>query len=209
MDPGIGPALIDPIAADTRLGPMSRLVYRVLIGLFRRAGWQAAGTLPPDRKFVILGASHTSNWDFIVFLGTIEALGRRVRFIGKHSLFAWPIGGFMRAMGGVPVRRDTRQDLVAQVVAQFARHDDFALVVAAEGTRARTTRWRTGFYQIALQANVPIVCAGPDYARKLGVIGPVIHPTGDYDADMKPAFAFFRGLHPRHPERAAFPPGSE
>ena len=135
MDPGIGPALIDPIAADTRLGPMSRLVYRLLIGLFRRAGWQAAGTLPADRKFVILGASHTSNWDFIVFLGTIEALGRRVRFIGKHSLFAWPIGGFMRAMGGVPVRRDTRQDLVAQVVAQFARHDDFALVVAAEGTR--------------------------------------------------------------------------
>lgn len=209
MDPWVGAALIDPIAADSRLGPVSRLVYRLLLGWFRGNSWRAVGALPSDRKFVILGASHTSNWDFLVFLGTVHALGRRVRFIGKHSLFAWPMGGFMRAMGGVPVRRDARQDLVSQVVAQFARHDDFALVVAAEGTRARTTRWRTGFYQIALQAGVPIVCAGPDYANKLGIIGPVIHPTGNYDADMKPAFAFFRGLRPKHPERAAFPPGTE
>jgi 1-acyl-sn-glycerol-3-phosphate acyltransferase len=209
MDHRVGPALIEPITAEPRLGIVSRLVYRLLLGWFRGSGWRAAGTLPADRKFVIVGASHTSNWDFPVFLGTVEALGRRVRFIGKDSLFRWPIGGFMRALGGVPVRRDASQDLVAQVVAQFAAHQDFALIVAAEGTRAPTTRWRTGFYQIALQAGVPIVCAGPDYDKKLGIIGPVIHPTGDFDADMKPAFAFFRGLHPKHPERAAFPPGTE
>ena len=193
---------------DPRLGPVAGLVYRALLGWFRRSGWRTVGALPPDRKFVILGAPHTSNWDFPVFLGTVEALGRRVRFIGKSSLFRWPMGGFMRALGGVPVRRDTQQDLVSQVAAQFALHDDFVLIVAAEGTRAPTTRWRTGFYQIALKAKVPIVCAGPDYGRKFGIIGPLIHPTGDYHADMKPAFAFFRGLNPRHPERVAFPDGA-
>jgi 1-acyl-sn-glycerol-3-phosphate acyltransferase len=177
----------------------------LLIGWYRSSGWRPEGRLPPDRKFVIMGASHTSNWDFLVFLGTIEALGRQVRFIGKHSLFHWPMGNFMRALGGVPVHRGTTRDLVGQIVTQFARHDDFLLVIAPEGTRSATDRWRTGFYQIAMNAGVPIVCAGPDYPSRRGVIGPVIHPTGDMQADLKPAFAFFRTLRPKHPERAAFP----
>ena len=80
-----------------------------------------------------MGASHTSNWDFLVFLGTVQALGRQVRFIGKHSLFKWPMGGFMRALGGVPVDRSSPQDLVSQIVAQFDAHDDFVLVIAPEG----------------------------------------------------------------------------
>ncbi len=187
------------------LGPVSRGVLWLLLQWYRRSGWTAHGTLPSDRKLVILGASHTSNWDFPVFLGTIHAVGRRVRFIGKHSLFNGPLGGFMRSLGGVPVDRRERQDLVSQIVEQIRAHDDFLLIVAAEGTRARTTKWKTGFYQIALRAGVPIVCAGPDYPAKRGIFGPVIHPTGDYARDMAPAFAFFRSLKPRHPDRAAFP----
>lgn len=195
------------VTSKPRLGLLSRMVHGLLLAVFRASGWRAAGTLPAARKFVIVGASHTSNWDFIVFVGTVHALGRRVRFIGKDSLFRGAMGRFMRDLGGVPVDRSAPQDLVSQIVDQFAAHDDFALIVAAEGTRAATTRWRTGFYHIALKAGVPIVCAGPDYPTKRGVIGPVIWPTGDYDADMAPAFAFFKGLTPRHPERAAFPPG--
>ena len=194
------------------LPPMSRparFVQWLLLQWYIRSGWRAQGTLPPDRKLIILGASHTSNWDFPVFLGTIHAVGRKVRFIGKHSLFRGGVGRFMRALGGVPVNRDAPQDLVSQIVDQFALHDDFLLIVAAEGTRARTARWKTGFYQIALRANVPIVCAGPDYPTRRGIFGPVIHPTGDYDRDMAPAFAFFRTLTPRHPERAAFPGDSD
>lgn len=186
---------------------LARLVHWLLLGWFRQSGWTVEGELPPDRKMVILGASHTSNWDFLVFLGVVDELGRHLRFVGKHTLFRWPMGDFMRALGGVPVNRDTSKDLVRQVVDQFALHDDFALVVAAEGTRSFTTRWRTGFYQIAMQAGVPIVCAGPDYPTKRGIIGPVIRPTGNYDEDMKPAFAFFRSLRPKHPERAGFPEG--
>lgn len=191
-----------------RLNPLARLVYWLIITWYDRSGWTAEGRLPTERKFVIVGASHTSNWDFLVFLGTIRSLGRQVRFIGKHSLFRWPMEGFMRGLGGVPVNRTTSKDLVRQVVDQFDRHDDFALIVAAEGTRSYTEKWRTGFYQIALQAGVPIVCAGPDYPTKRGIIGPIIYPTGDYVADMKPAFAFFRSIRPKHPERAGFPPDS-
>ncbi len=188
-----------------RLGPVSWLVLRAILAWYRLSGWQPKGMLPAVPKMVLVGASHTSNWDFLVFLGTVHAVGRRVRFIGKHSLFRWPLGGFMRALGGVPVDRSASRNLVAQIAAEFARHDDFVLIVAAEGTRSRTTEWKTGFYQIALAAGVPIVCAGPDYPTKRGVFGPVIHPTGDYDRDMAPAFAFFKSLTSRHPERAAFP----
>lgn len=191
------------------LALIERLFRAALLAWYRSGGWRAVGAFPSDRKFVIMGASHTSNWDFLVFLGTVHALGRQVRFVGKKSLFRWPMGGFMRALGGVPVDRNASQDLVSQIVDQFAAHHDFVLIVAPEGTRSPTTKWRTGFYQIALKAGVPIVCAGPDYPAKLGIIGPVIYPTGDYQTDLRPAFAFFRGLHPKHPERAAFPPDAD
>jgi 1-acyl-sn-glycerol-3-phosphate acyltransferase len=198
----------DPAPVNTpRLNWLERLVRRLLVHWFIRSGWTISGALPPDRKFVIMGASHTSNWDFLVFLGAVHVVGRQIRFIGKHSLFRWPMGGFMRALGGVPVDRSAPQDLVSQIVAQFHAHDDFILVIAPEGTRSFTTHWKSGFYQIALKAGVPILAAGPDYPTKRGVFGPVIRPTGDYDPDMKPAFAFFRTLTPRHPERAGFPGG--
>ena len=190
-----------------RLNRLERLIRWLLLQWFRRGGWTISGTLPPDPKFVIMGASHTSNWDFLVFLGAVHALGRKVHFIGKHSLFRWPLGGFMRALGGIPVDRRSSQDLVSQVVAAFDAHDDFILVVAPEGTRSRTAEWKTGFYQIALKAGVPIVAAGPDFPTRRGVFGPVIRPTGNYAEDMKPAFAFFRTITPKHPERAAFPKG--
>ena len=186
-------------------GPASRSLLWLLLTWYRQRGWSVQGSLPSDRKLIIVGASHTSNWDFLVFLGTVHAVGRRVRFIGKKSLFDGPLGPFMRALGGVPVDRSARQDMVSQIVEQIHAHKDFVLIVAAEGTRARTTKWKTGFYQIAHRANVPIVCAGPDYPTRRGIFGPIIHPTGDYERDMAPAFAFFRSLRPRHPERAAFP----
>jgi 1-acyl-sn-glycerol-3-phosphate acyltransferase len=189
------------------LNPLERLVRWLLVQWFVRSGWTISGTLPPDRKFVIMGASHTSNWDFLVFLGAVHVLGRQIRFIGKHSLFRWPMGGFMRALGGVPVDRSSPQDLVSQIVDQFRAHDDFILVIAPEGTRSFTTQWKSGFYQIALKAGVPILAAGPDYPTRRGVFGPLIRPTGKYAEDMKPAFAFFRTLTPKHPERAGFPDG--
>lgn len=194
-------------ASETRLNPLERMIRWVLLQWFYRSGWSVSGTLPPDPKFVIMGASHTSNWDFLVFMGAVHAVGRKIHFVGKHSLFRWPMGSFMRALGGVPVDRSARQDLVSQIVAEFAARDEFILVVAPEGTRSRTTNWKTGFYQIALKAGVPILAAGPDFPTRRAVFGPVIRPTGSYADDIKPAFAFFRTITPKYPERAGFPEG--
>jgi 1-acyl-sn-glycerol-3-phosphate acyltransferase len=194
-------------AEDMRLSPVARAVRRWLLGWFDRGGWDVEGIAPPVPKFVVMGAPHTSNWDFLVFLGTFERFGIRPRFIGKHSLFRWPAGNFMRALGGVPVDRSARGDMVAQMVALFAHENEFALVIAAEGTRQPTSRWRTGFYRIAVEAGVPIQCAGPDYERKRGIFGPLIWPSGDFETDMATAYAFFRTLKPLHPERVLFPDG--
>ncbi|MEQ7873595.1 lysophospholipid acyltransferase family protein [Sphingomonas sp. ASV193] len=176
-----------------------------MIGWFRGAGWKVEGRLPSLPKFVLVGAPHTSNWDFLVFVGAVDSFGRDVHFIGKHSLFRWPMARFMRGLGGVPVDRRASNDLVRQMAAEFAAHDDFILVVAPEGTRSPGTRWRSGFYRIAQAAGVPMVCVGPDYPRRRAVIGPTIVPTGDYDADMAPGFAFFRTLRGLHPARGFIP----
>ncbi|WP_265569639.1 lysophospholipid acyltransferase family protein [Sphingomicrobium nitratireducens] len=194
---------------NARLSLAARLVRWLLIGLYRLRGWSIDGSLPDIRKFVLAGASHTSNWDFIVFLGVTDELGIRPRFMGKNTLFRWPMKQFMCGLGGVPVDRSARKDMVAQMADQFAAHDEFALVVAIEGTRSPTRHWKSGFYRIAEAAGVPIVCVGPDYERRRGVIGPVIHPSGNYEADLAKMIAFFRTLKPRHPERALFPDDPE
>ena len=191
--------------AQFRLNLFGRIVYGAMLAWFRRSGWRAEGHLPPDRKFILVGAPHTSNWDFLVFVGTIAAFGKQVHFIGKHTLFRWPFGAMMRGLGGVPVDRSAPRDLVQQMADQFAARDDFILIVAPEGTREKTIRWHTGFYQIALATGAPMVCAGPDYPRRRGIIGPVVYATGDYERDMAPAFAFFRTLKPKHPERGYIP----
>lgn len=179
---------------DAAPGFAARLLRRLLVALYRRGGWTSTGTVPEPQRFVLIAVPHTSNWDFPNFLGVTQALGIRVHFMAKASLFRWPMGGFMRQVGGVRLDRATAKDTVSQMIEEFARRDEFVLTIAPEGTRGRAARWRTGFYQIALGAGVPIVCGYMDYATRRSGLGPVIVPTGDYEADMAPAFAFYRGI---------------
>lgn len=190
----------DGDADDLHIGWAARAVRWLLIAGCRARGWRATGVVPEPRRFVLLAVPHTSNWDFPNFLGLTHMLGLRARYMGKRSLFRWPMAGFMRQVGGIPVDRGKRSDMVGQMVAQFARRRDFALTIAPEGTRSAASGWKTGFYQIALQAGVPIVCGYIDYPSRTGGIGPVIVPTGDYDRDMAPAFAFYRSKTGRNPE---------
>jgi len=186
---------------DEAPGFAARLLRRALVALYRHGGWTSTGIVPEPQRFVLIAAPHTSNWDFPNFLGVTHALGIRTHFMAKASLFRWPIGGFMRQVGGVRLDRATAKDTVAQMIDEFARRDEFVLTIAPEGTRGAVTRWRTGFYQIALGAGVPIVCGYMDYATRRSGLGPVIVPTGDYEADMAPAFAFYRGVRGKYPER--------
>ena len=185
-----------------QLGLAARAVRGLLTVNYRRQGWTAVGDIPSPRKFVLIAAPHTSNWDFPNFLGLTQALGLDAHFMGKDSLFRWPMTGFMRDVGGIPVDRSSSHDMVQQMAAEFARRDEFVLTIAPEGTRGAVTRWRTGFYRIAQAAGVPIVCGFADYPRRIGGLGPVFRPTGDYDADMEPVFAFYRSITGKNPAKA-------
>lgn len=189
------------LPAETAPGVVSRAVRSTLLAFYRRQGWRAEGVVPEPRRFVLIAAPHTSNWDFVYFLGLVQDLGINTHFMAKTSLFRWPMGGFMRDMGGVPVQRGGGANQVEAMVQEFARRDEFILTIAPEGTRGRVRQWRTGFYQIALQAGVPLVCGMMDYRRKVGGLGPVIMPTGDYAADMAAVEPYYRSVTPRHPDR--------
>jgi 1-acyl-sn-glycerol-3-phosphate acyltransferase len=195
--------------APEPMSPAARLVKKGFVRWFDRGGWTVTGALPLPGKAVIMGGPHTSNWDFLVFVGAMEKLQVEASYIGKASLFRFgPMARFMRGLGGIPVERSIRNDLVAQVSERLRRAERMLLVIAPEGTREATPEWRMGFYRIALAAGVPIVPAGPDYERKAAVFAPPIQPTGDPERDLRPAWRFFRTLVPRYPDKVLFPDGS-
>lgn len=175
---------------------LSRIVRRLLVWLYRWKGWRIEGQRPEARKFVILGAPHTSNWDFIFFLGATNELGIRPSFMGKSSLFEWPMTQFMLDMGGISVDRSKRANYVEQVAQAFARADDLALVIAPEGSRTFKGEWKSGFYHIAMAAGVPIVPAWVNHETMRGGLGEPIVPSGDYRADLAKIAAFYREKRP-------------
>ena len=139
-------------------------------------GWQFVGDVPDVPKMVVIGAPHTSNWDFFLFLGTLHHLRLKVAFLGKHTLFRWPFGLLFRRLGGIPVDRSRAGGVVGQVKRAFDDADEMILVLAPEGTRKAAPRWKSGFLEIATAAEVPIVLAGVDYENKTVTIGPHFDP---------------------------------
>lgn len=175
---------------------LSRAVFRLIFWIYRLRGWQVSGRLPKDRKFVLVGAPHTSNWDFPVFLGATQDIGIRPSYLGKHSLFSWPLKRFMVDMGGIPINRSKPGNYVQQVAAAFDSRDELALVIAPEGTRHSDGKWKSGFYHIAIAAGVPVVIAWIDRSRRQIGIGPAVTPSGDYRADLKKIADWYRSVWP-------------
>lgn len=169
----------------------NRFSRRVWQWLLHGAGWDLEGTLPNRAKFVLIGAPHTSNWDFFVAMAALHGLGLDARWIGKHTLFLWPIGGVMRLLGGMPVVRTERRGVVQSVAQAFDAEDHLVIAITPEGTRKRVERWKTGFYHIAVKADVPIVPAYLDYSRKRVGFGPPHFPSGDARADIATLRAFY------------------
>ena len=163
-------------------------------------GWRVEGEQPDTAKFVLLAAPHTSNWDFLHLLTLAWSVGIPVAWMGKHTLFWGPLGPLMRALGGVPVRRDRRNDLVQQMVDRFGQADRLVLTVQPEATRARAEFWKSGFYQIATAAGVPIHLGYLDYARRAGGFEMSLVPTGDLEADMDVLRQFYADKCARYPE---------
>lgn len=182
---------------------LSQLLHILAKSTLRAVGWKVEGGFPDLPKFIVIGAPHTSNWDFMMFLGVIFHLRANVRFMGKAELFRGPFAWFFYWCGGVPVDRSKPQGLVEQMVQACEAAKQFVLVIAPEGTRHRVAEWKMGFYHIAKSASVPVVMAVVDGIRKTVRVGQIFHPTEDAIADMKTIKGFFAGkvgINPRRKE---------
>lgn len=179
------------------------MLRRLALCWFRLTGWRVEGRLPPLPKLVVIGAPHTTNWDFVVMLAVMASLGVKVSFIGKHSLFKRPFGALMRRLGGIPVRRDVRESVVEQMAAAFAAADSLILVLAPEGTRSRSEHWKSGFYHIARSAGVPIVPGKIHYEKKVVVLGEPLTPGDDLSEDMQRLRDFYADGFGRFPHQAS------
>jgi 1-acyl-sn-glycerol-3-phosphate acyltransferase len=167
-------------------------VRRIIIGIYHLKGWKIDGRLPDLPKYVIAGAPHTSNWDFVFFIGATEDQGVHPNFMGKHTLFKGIMRNFMFDMGGIPIDRTKRMNAVEQVAEEFERRDHLALVIAAEGTRSTDGSWKSGFYHIAQAANVPVVPAWVCNERRILGFGEPVWPSGDYGSDLLKIADFMR-----------------
>lgn len=191
-----------PVPGATEGRPPT-LLARLGRGLLSLCGWRVRGEAPSLKKYVLIGAPHTSNWDFPVGILALWALRIPGRWVGKHTLFRPPFGWIMRRLGGIPLDRARTRNFVPRMVEEFHRREELVLLIAPEGTRSRTPRWRSGFYHIAHGAGVPIVLGFADYRRREVGIGPRVRPTGDPGADMAKLRAFYADKTAKRPEKAS------
>lgn len=177
-----------------------RPVIRWLALLFYRGtGWKVEGTQPHGGKYVIIGAPHTSNWDFIYTVCLAFIYRIKPTIMMKDAWFFWPMGPLFRWLGAIPIDRSGSNNVVAQCIIAMGTQEHMALVVPPSGTRHRVRKWKTGFYHIARGAGVPIALGFLDYRRKTGGFGPTIRPTGDLETDMVRIRRFYSGVSGKYP----------
>lgn len=180
------------------MGILAKIALKIL-------GWDPVpkGHFPiKQNKCVIIIAPHTSNWDFVIGVLYRSVLRlRNTRFLGKKELFTPWFGWFFRWLGGTPVDRHSSRNIVEQVVEEFNRHDTFLLALSPEGTRKKVDRLRTGFYQIALQAKVPVIMVALDFEQRQVIFSEPFYPTGSWQEDLTYIINFFRPVKGKYPEK--------
>ena len=182
---------------------MVEMLSRLALWWVRLAGWKVEGRLPPEPKLVVIGAPHTTNWDFVHMLATMTSFGVKASFMGKDSLFKGPFGSIMRRLGGISIQRGVSESVVEQMAAAFAAASSLVLVIAPAGTRHYSDHWKSGFYHIARTARVPIVPARIDYPHKIVTMGPPLRPGNDLTLDMDVLRQFFAGGVGKFPDQAS------
>lgn len=174
-----------------------RLLSAIVLKL---TGWKVEGEAPPMPRAVMIAVPHTSNWDFVYMVMVSFSLRQKIYWMGKDTLFKGWKGPVMRWFGGVPVNRRSRNNLVDQMVETLETSESLILTVPPEGTRGHVSEWKTGFYYMALGANVPIVCSYLDWGRKVGGVGMALQPTGDVDKDFASLKQFYAGMEGKRRE---------
>ena len=201
----MSPAARPPFSEDASLtgtpspAPPRNPLRRLCLWMLKALGWRTVLAPFPGPKGVVVVYPHTSNWDFV--LGMLYRLGHgvAVHWLGKDSLFRWPFGGLLKRLGGIPVDRRAPRGAIRAIADEFARREFMWLALAPEGTRAHTDHWKSGFYQIALAADVPCALGYIDYPRRTLGIDASLRFTGDVEADLDRIRAFYadkKGLRP-------------
>lgn len=181
---------------------MRRLIARLYWAVSR---WKLVSEPAPTRPTLLIGAPHTSNWDFVLMLGIAWRLGIDFRWLGKKSLFAGWRGPIMRGLGGIPVDRADASRVVEEIVARVRAGEVFSLVVTPDGTRGGNSRWKSGFYRIARDTGMPVTLGYVDRTTMTTGLGPTLELTGDIPADMDRIRAFYADKAGFHPERRVEP----
>ncbi|MGN7835640.1 1-acyl-sn-glycerol-3-phosphate acyltransferase [Acinetobacter sp. 22323] len=170
-------------------------------------GWETDNHWPENlSQCVMIAAPHTSNWDALYARLALKALGVNVRLTIKDSYMKFPLGPFVRAMGGIGIDRRPKQageprlSMVQVMTDLFKQHPELVMLVTPEGTRARQEQWKTGFYYVAVNAGVPIALAYMDYEQKKAGVGKIIHPTGNFEEDMAEIMDFYAGIQAKFPK---------
>lgn len=181
-----------------RVTAFERWAGRLFLWLMR---FRAVGDVPPGRKFVVIGAPHTSNWDFPLAIAYGFVRDVRLQVFVKHTMFVGPLGWLLRAVGGLPVDRTAAHGLVAHSVDTLRAADRLALVVPPSGTRSRASHWKSGFYHIATGADVPVVCCFIDFGRREVGVRDVLRLSGDVRADMDRIREVYAPIQAKFPDR--------
>ena len=181
--------------------PISANKFQRVLGssFLKLTGWDVEGETPNLHKYVMILAPHTSSWDLIYILAVMYALGLKIYWFGKKEIFLWPLGGFFKWLGGIPIDRSSRHNVVQQTTTIIQSREQIIIGVSPEGTRSNTQYWKTGFYYIAHKTQIPLVFAFLDFSCKVGGLGPTMNPTGDIEEDMKTIRRFYSGITAKYP----------
>ena len=180
---------------------------KLTAALWRVFSWRFVGESTESRAGILIGAPHTSNWDYVAMLAICWRSGISPKFLGKKELFSGPMGVLARLSGGIPVDRDNPHALVSELVELVRHGDEFFLVIAPEGTRAKKDYWKSGFYRLAEDTGLPVTLGFIDRATKTAGWGPTLHVTGDVAADMQILRDFYAdkgGVHPANKTEPRF-----
>jgi 1-acyl-sn-glycerol-3-phosphate acyltransferase len=171
--------------------------------MLRALGWKSNGALPAEPKIIIVGFPHTSGWDFIISWIFYVSLGGKANILIKKEFFFWPIGYFLKKMGGIPIDRSKGANVIRQVIRQFNEREYMHLAITPEGTRKRTTRWKAGFHTIARTVDIPVYMASFDWGRKEMTIWGKLQLTDDAQTDIRwlKDFAREKGIRGKHPDQ--------
>ena len=162
------------------------------------SGWKVVGDTPEHGSYVLIAAPHTSNWDFLVMIGATLYRHTEVSWLGKDALFKGIMGPVSRWFSGVEIDRSKSNDVVSQIVERYNTEEKLVVVICPEGTRGNVGRWKTGFYHIAHNANVPVVLGFADYPSKTVGFGPAFVTTGDVEKDIVEIQAFYEGYRGKY-----------